>query len=130
MPLGVRAQTAKKPKAGSQTSVSTSKAPKNTEEVAQIHTHGAYTEKHYDKNLGCYVEEQGGFSSEDIRTAAKLETDTYVVTPWGNMYKATFEKNYSDKDTIFCNIGIVDSRLKSNNTIDVHEEQYKQSLGG
>ncbi len=61
-------------------------------------SHGAYTSEGTGLNS---IKEGDGFSDEDISVAWDIKQDTYVVTPWGNMYKGTYNIDYSDKRMVF-----------------------------
>ena len=84
-----------KPRIGNSGSVKPSDT-KAGEVVAQTHTHGAYT-----------LHEMNGISEADKnvvrnRSDEKGTTeDTYVITPWGDMYKGTYENDYADANKPF-----------------------------
>ncbi|MBR3996589.1 MAG: DUF4329 domain-containing protein [Clostridia bacterium] len=70
------------------------------EEVAQIHTHGAYHHEFVtsDGNRN-FVRDYNGFSEDDINIARKRKVNTYVVTQWGDLFKATYVNDYTDKNS-------------------------------
>jgi len=76
-------------------------------EKAQIHTHGAYK---WDIISGYDAQEnevhatsQNGFSDSDLRIARRWKNrkvNTYVVTQWGYLYKATYLDNYEKQHRV------------------------------
>ena len=106
--------------------VKPSNAPRGTIEVAQIHTHSLYVNIFYStkKNPSIGLQSSDGFSREDRDVAEKRGVDTYVVTPWGNMFKGTNAKNYSDRSDIFLSGFYRDPNLdyRINNPLDLRND--------
>ena len=69
-------------------------------EKAQIHTHGSF---HYrvqsfnSSGQSVRTTDSNGFSKDDIIVARMRGVDTYVVTQWGDLFKATYGADYKDK---------------------------------